>query len=106
MRPRVPNEIAEDVFLEIGLRVRWMNPPKPIQTREQRIFRVRAPAIHAGVTTAPCDRIWLLGRHAVDEFAEAVNYEAAHSVQAIEAPSICARRPSSSTQGRFCQGGS
>ena len=104
--PRVSDVIAENVLLEIGFPVRRLITTEAIETREERFVRVRASTIDASVATAAGDRIRLCWRHAVDELAEAVDYDRAHSVQAIVAPSIRARPFSSSTHGRFCQGGS
>ena len=88
VRTRIAYVIAKNVLFEIGFRVRRMYPAKPIQTRKERVLRVGAPAIDAGVAPPASNRIRLRGRHSVDKLTETVNYERAHRMQASVAPSI------------------
>ena len=67
MRSGVPDEVAEDVLLELHLRVRLLRSAEPIERREERPRRVERAVIDTCVAPASGLRIRLARRDDVDE---------------------------------------
>src|SRR4051812_12189478 len=73
IRPRITNEVTQNVFLEVRLAVRRITVAQFIETGQQAELGVARPAVNRVVSPSPACPIRFARRALIDQFTEAGN---------------------------------
>src|SRR5215203_86982 len=74
VRAGVPDEVSEDMLLQIRLGVGRLVPSESIEAGEEGSTGVAVAAVHAAVPAPARSRVWLGWGHLVDQVAQALDY--------------------------------